>query len=75
MKSATYTIKLIEFITNDLAQVHCSSQVRLINIKTGHDVDTGPINAIVDWRREDGVWKLGRNLPYKFSHPRNLTQQ
>ncbi len=74
VKSATYTIKLIEFINNDLAKVHCSSQVRLINVKNGHDVDTGPINAVVDWRREDGVWKLARNLPYKFSHPRNLTR-
>ncbi|HEY9069191.1 MAG TPA: hypothetical protein VIV61_02985 [Candidatus Ozemobacteraceae bacterium] len=72
VKIATYSIGTIEFNGPDLARVHCSAQVRVIRLLPGIDVDSGPINAIVEWRRESGVWKLARNLPYRFSHPTNI---
>jgi hypothetical protein len=72
VKTATYTVRGIEFFGTDLAKVQCSAQVRFINVKTGLDVDTGAMHAVVEWRRIDGVWRLARNLPYRFAHPRNL---
>jgi len=72
VKIATYSIANIEFNGTDLARVHCSAEVRVIRLLPGIDVDSGPVNAIVEWRREDGSWKLYRNLPYRFSHPTNI---
>ncbi len=72
VKIATFSIANIEFNGTDLARVHCSAEVRVIRLLPGIDVDSGPINAVVEWRREDGVWKLFRNLPYRFSHPTDI---
>lgn len=72
VKIATYSIGTIEFNGTDLATVHCSAQVRVIRLIPGVDVDSGPINAVIQWRREDGAWKLYRNLPYRFTHPTNI---
>lgn len=69
VKIATYSIDAIDFVGTDLARVHCSAQVKVISLLPGIDIDSGPIKAIVDWRREDGIWKIYRNLPYRFSHP------
>lgn len=68
VKIATYSIDAVEFVGPDLARVHCSSQVSVINLALGIDINSGPIKAIIDWRREDGVWKIFRNLPYRFHH-------
>lgn len=72
VKIATYSIDRIDFIGDDLARVKCSAQVRVINLIPGVDIDSGIIRAVIDWRRENGVWKVSRNLPYRFSHPRNI---
>lgn len=72
VKIATYTIRSIDFIGTDLARVHVTARVRVIKLALGIDLDWGTINAVIDWRREAGGWKIFRNLPYKFSHPRDL---
>jgi hypothetical protein len=72
VKIATYAIQSIHFVTPDLATVKCRTQVRVIRLVPGIDLDSGPISATVTWRREEGIWKIYRNLPYRFSHPRNL---
>ncbi len=69
VKIATYSIDAIDFIGTDMARVHCSAEVRVISLIPGIDIDSGPIKAVVDWRREDGIWKIYRNLPYRFTHP------
>ncbi|MFZ2959917.1 MAG: hypothetical protein WA705_23810 [Candidatus Ozemobacteraceae bacterium] len=71
VKIASYTIRSIDFIGTDLAKVHCSGQVRVIKLVPGVDIDWGTVNAAIEWKRENGSWKLARNLPYRFSHPRN----
>lgn len=72
VKNASFTIRFIDIIDDNHARVHCSAQVVVFRLAPGIDVETGPIHAVVDWRREGGTWKLFRNLPYRFSHPRNL---
>jgi len=72
VKIATYAIESIAFNGPDLATVRCSAQVRVIRLVPGVDVDSGPISAVITWRRENGTWKLFRNLPYRFSHPTNI---
>jgi|GEM_PF-819959 len=72
VKIATYTIRNIDFIGVELAKVHCSAEVRVIKLFPGIDVDSGPINAVVDWRLENGTWRIFRNLPYRFKHPTNI---
>lgn len=68
IKIANYSIDMIEFYALDKAKVTCSAQVRVINLIPGVDVDSGPVKAIVEWRKEDGIWKIFRNLPYRFTH-------
>lgn len=72
VKKSDYSIVDIRFIGNDLARVTCRSEVTVINLALGIDITTGPIHAVVDWKFEDGVWRLRRNLPYRFSHPLNI---
>lgn len=69
VKIADYSIDSIEFTAVDRAKVRCSASVRVIKLIPGVDLETGPIKAIVEWRKEDGKWKIYRNLPYRFSHP------
>ncbi len=68
VKIADYTIDSIEFIGTDKAEVRCHANVRVISLIPGIDIDSGPVEALVEWRKEDGVWKIYRNLPYRFSH-------
>ncbi len=68
VKLANYSIETIEFHGQDLATVKCRAQVKVINLIPGVDVDSKELTAKVSWRREDGVWKVFRNLPYRFSH-------
>lgn len=72
VKVAGYSLDSVEFIGTDRANVTCSAQVRVISLIPGIDIDSGPIKAIVEWRKEEGVWKIFRNLPYRFTHPVNL---
>ncbi|NLI76906.1 MAG: hypothetical protein GX442_10750 [Candidatus Riflebacteria bacterium] len=72
VKTASFTIRFIDIIDDTHARVHCSADVLVIRLAPGVDAGTGPIRAVVDWRREDGVWKLYRNLPYRFTHPRDI---
>ncbi|HPW59972.1 MAG TPA: hypothetical protein PLK58_15085, partial [Candidatus Rifleibacterium sp.] len=69
VKIAEYSIDSIEFNGLDKAQVHCRANVRVISLIPGIDIDSGPIKAVVEWRKEDGFWKIARNLPYRFNHP------
>lgn len=69
VKIADYSIDSIEFNGLDKAQVHCQANVRVISLIPGIDIDSGPVKAVVEWRKEDGIWKIARNLPYRFSHP------
>lgn len=68
VKIANYSIDSIDFHGTDLATVNCRAQVKVINLIPGKDIDSGEISAKVSWRRENGVWKVYRNLPYRFSH-------
>lgn len=72
VKIADYSIDKIEFYATDMGKVHCTANVQVISLIPGIDIDSGTIKAVVDWRKEDGIWKVFRNLPYRFSHPRNL---
>ncbi|OIP25826.1 hypothetical protein AUK22_07590 [bacterium CG2_30_54_10] len=72
VKVATYSIRFIDFIDDSHARVHCTAQVAVFRLLPGVDSTTGVVNAVVDWHLESGVWKLFRNLPYKFSHPLNI---
>ncbi|MBU1109057.1 MAG: hypothetical protein KKB51_20430 [Candidatus Riflebacteria bacterium] len=72
VKIANYSVDAIDFYETDKAKVKCTAQVRVINLLPGVDIDSGSIKAIVEWRREDGIWKIWRNLPYRFSHPTNI---
>lgn len=74
VKNASYTIKHIDFINENTAKVYCTAQLTAIRLLPGVDVNTPIINAVVEWRKEDGVWRIFRNLPYKFSHPLNIVR-
>ena len=69
VKISDYTIENINFRGNDLAEVTCSGRIKVINTVLGKDIDSGPVKAKVIWKKEDGVWKIFRDLPYRFSHP------
>ena len=71
-KLASYTIRTIDFVTPELAEVRVIFQVKVISHASGYDIDSGPMYAVVDWKLEDGIWKVYRNLPYKTSHPKDL---
>ncbi len=68
VKIATYSIDHIEFNGPEMATVDCQAQVKVINVIAGVDIDSGPLKAKVVWRKEDGQWRICRNLPYRFSH-------
>jgi hypothetical protein len=72
VKIADYTIDSIDFIDNDNARVRCHANVKVINLIPGTDIDSGQVEALVDWRRENGVWRIFRNLPYRFNHAVSL---
>ncbi len=72
VKIAEYSIDSIEFTGSDRARVRCRANVRVISLLPGIDIDSGNIEAIVEWRKEDGIWKIFRNLPYRFNHPTKL---
>jgi len=72
VKLANYSIDSIDFYESGKALVKCTAQVRVISLIPGVDIDSGSIKAVVEWRREDGVWKIWRNLPYRFTHPVNI---
>lgn len=72
VKTANYSVDSIEFYETDKARVKCTVQVRVISLIPGVDINSGSIKATVEWRRENGVWKIYRNLPYRFSHPTNI---
>lgn len=72
VKIANYSVDSIDFYQTDRAKVKCSVQVKVISLLPGVDIDSGPIKAVVEWRRENGVWKIFRNLPYRFSHPTTI---
>jgi hypothetical protein len=72
VRVASYSVHSIEFQGNEYARVSCSGQVKVVSLQSGQEIDSGVVKAVVDWRRENGTWKLFRNLPYRFSHPRNL---
>ncbi|EKD81506.1 MAG: hypothetical protein ACD_39C01777G0003 [uncultured bacterium] len=72
VKIANYSVDSIDFYETDRAKVKCSAQVKVISLLPGVDIDSGPIKAVVEWRRENGTWKIYRNLPYRFSHPTNI---
>ena len=71
VKISTYAINKITFTGTDSAEVDCTGQVKVINLIPGLDIDSGSIHSIIEWRRENGVWKIFRNLPYRFTHPKN----
>jgi len=72
VKIANYSIDSIDFYATDKAKVTCTARVKVINLIPGIDIDSGSIKAEVEWRLEDGAWKIWRNLPYRFSHPSNI---
>jgi len=72
VKIANYSVDSIDFYEADKARVKCSAQIKVISLLPGIDIDSGAIKAVVEWRRENGVWKIWRNLPYRFSHPTNI---
>ena len=72
VKIAEYSVDSIEFTGSDRARVRCRANVRVISLLPGIDIDSGNIEAIVEWRKEDGIWKIFRNLPYRFNHPTKL---
>lgn len=72
VKLANYSVDSISFYETDKARVKCTAQVRVISLIPGVDIDSGSIKAAVEWRRENGVWKIWRNLPYRFTHPTSI---
>ena len=72
VKIAEYVIDAIEFHGVDQASIRCHANVRVINLVPGVDIDSGKIAAQVEWRKEDGIWKIARNLPYRFNHKTTL---
>ena len=69
VKISEYTIENIKFNGNETAVVTCSGRIKFINLLLGKDVDSGLVRGKVIWIKEDGIWKIYRDLPYKFSHP------
>ena len=72
VKVSEYAIEEIKFREADVAEVTCSGHIKLINIILGKDIESGPVKARVIWHKEDGIWKIYRDMPYKFSHPLTL---
>ncbi len=69
VKISEYSVDSIKFNGNEQAEVTCSGRVKVINILLGKDIDSGLVRAKVIWQKENGVWKIYRDLPYKFTHP------
>ncbi len=72
VKISEYSVDSIKFTETDFAEVTCSGRVKVINILLGKDVDSGLVKAKVTWHKEDGIWKIYRDLPYKFTHPTTI---
>ena len=72
VKVSEYAIEEIKFRDTNVAEVTCSGHIKLINIILGKDVESGLVRAKVIWHKEDGVWRIYRDMPYKFSHPLTL---
>jgi hypothetical protein len=70
VKVSEYAIQEITPMTSDssYALVKCSGRVKAYNLLPGLDVESGIVNATIQWRKEDGHWKIFKNLPYKFTH-------
>lgn len=70
VKVSEYAIEEITPMTSDssYALVKCSGRVKAYNLLPGLDVESGVVNATIQWRKEEGVWKIFKNLPYKFIH-------
>lgn len=68
VKVSEYSIDSIRFTSDISAEVTCSGRVKVIKLIPGIDVDSGTIQAKITWRKEDGIWKISNNLPYRFSH-------
>jgi len=71
VKDADYKIEKITFTADNEAEVKCSGFVTAYSYLMGTDVKSGNVTAVITWRKEDGSWKIYRNLPYKFTHPLN----
>ena len=72
VKVSEYSIDSIEFTAPDEAKVTCHGRIKVINIIAGIDIDSGEVQAKITFHKENGIWKVYRDLPYKFSHPRTL---
>ena len=72
VKLSEYSIESIKFSGNDYAEVTCNGRIKVINTIIGKDIDSGLVRAKVIWIKEDGVWKISRDLPYKFTHPLDI---
>lgn len=72
IKSADYSVNEIDFYAEDAARIHCTARIVVLNRIIGLDIDSGKIEAITHWKREDGQWRLLRNMPYRFSHRRAI---
>lgn len=68
VKISEYLIDNIQFTTQDEAKVSFRARIKVKNIFTGFDIDSGEVNAKVTFHKENGVWKVFRDLPYRFSH-------
>ncbi len=72
VKVSEYTIDSIQFTTSEEAKVTCHGRIKVINIIKGVDIDSGEVQAKITLHKEDGMWRIYRDMPYKFTHPTTL---
>lgn len=72
VKVSEYTIDSVQFTTADEAKVTCHGHIKVINIIQGVDIDSGEVQAMITFHKEDGIWRIYRDMPYRFTHPTTL---
>lgn len=72
VKVSEYSIDSIQFTSQDEAKVTCHGSIKVINIIKGVDIDSGDVQARITFHKEDGVWRIYRDMPYKFTHPTTI---
>ncbi|HOT28671.1 MAG TPA: hypothetical protein PLU72_10820 [Candidatus Ozemobacteraceae bacterium] len=65
VNSYTFSVQDINFTTETTASVTVSFSATATNKTSGANASVGPVTKVVGWAKEEGVWKIIQNLPYR----------
>lgn len=65
VNSYTFSVLDINFTSETTASVTVSFSATATNKTSGANASVGPVTKVVGWAKDDGVWKIIQNLPYR----------